>query len=77
MRGVFGVFFLGSLDRLGRGETLGSKRVLLAEEMELSETVEELLLVISDVERMGSVADLIMVLTWFVLLLLLTTADRL
>lgn len=77
MRGVFGVFFLGSLDRLGRGETLGSKRVLLAEEMELSETVEELLLVISDVERMGSVADLIIVLTWLVLLLLLTTADRL
>lgn len=77
MRGVFGVFFLGSLDRLGRGERLGSKRVLLAEEMELSETVEELLLVISDVERMGSVADLIIVLTWLVLLLLLTTADRL
>lgn len=45
--------------------------------MELSETAEELLLVISDVERMGSVADLIMVLTWFALLLLLTTADRL
>lgn len=77
MRGVLGVFFFGSLDRLGRGETLGSKRVLLAEESELRDTVDELLLVISDVERIGSVADLMMVLTWFVLLLLLTTADRL
>lgn len=62
MRGVLGVFFLGSLDLLGIGDTLGSKSELL-DEIEFNETVEELLLVISDVERIGSVADLMMVLT--------------
>lgn len=62
MRGVLGVFFLGSLDLLGIGDTLGSKSEL-PDEVELNEIVEELLLVISDEERTGSVADLMMVLT--------------
>jgi hypothetical protein len=73
-------FFFGSLDRLGMGMTVPCCRSNreLVEDAECKEMDEVLLLVMSELERTGSLGDdLIMVLTWLAGLFLLTAAERL
>jgi hypothetical protein len=78
LRGVLEFnFFLESLDLLGTGELWYGSSKELVEDVECREIEDVLLLVMSELERMGSAGDLMIVLTWLAGLFLLTAAERL